>query len=215
MVFGIAFLLLVSMFISTVLSTMTRHMSGGARWIAIPLDVIVTLLVVSLLFGAIFKFLPDVKIAWKQVWIGALMTAALFTVGKYGLALYFKYGTPTSAFGAAGSLAAVLLWVYYSAFILFFGAEFTKVWSRNQGKAVVPDENAVAVGNQSHPCPQVPAARAGRSIPRHDASPARRGLGQNMPRPVAMTYMFVISAIAGSIGASYIAGKRHGEQSRA
>jgi membrane protein len=143
MVFGIAFLLLVSMFVSTVLAALAKDIAGDTRWFGFVLDIVVSFGVVSLLFAAIFKFLPDAKVKWNHVWAGAILSAALFTVGKYGLALYFKFATPTSAFGAAGSLAAVLLWVYYSSFILFFGAEFTKVWSKEHGQAIVPDEHAV------------------------------------------------------------------------
>jgi membrane protein len=94
-----------------------------------------------------------VRLAWRHIWLGALTTAALFTAGKYALVLYFRFAAPTSAFGAAGSLAAVLLWVYYSSFILFFGAEFTKVWAlHHSGQPIVPDENAVRVnGAASRP----------------------------------------------------------------
>jgi membrane protein len=149
MVFGIAFLLLVSMFISTTLGAIAKDLAGGTKWFGFIFDVIVSFGVISLLFAGIFKFLPDAKVQWKHVWLGAILTAGLFTIGKYGLALYFKYGTPTSAFGAAGSLAAILLWVYYSSFILFFGAEFTKVWATAHGHAIVPDEHAVKAGEQA------------------------------------------------------------------
>ena len=144
MVFGTGFLLLVSMFVSTLLAALTRFIAGDVRWFAFVIDILVSMLVVSLLFAAIFRLLPDVRLRWRHVWLGAVLTAALFTLGKYALALYFKYAAPTSAFGAAGSLAAVMLWVYYSSFILFFGAEFTKVWSnRHLGQHVVPSDHAV------------------------------------------------------------------------
>jgi membrane protein len=145
MVFGIAFLLLVSMFVSTALEAVAKDLAGDTKWFGFTLDIVVSFGIVALLFAAIFKFMPDAKVPWDHVWVGALMTAALFSVGKYGLALYFKYGTPTSAFGAAGSFAAVLLWVYYSSFILFFGAEFTKVWSMERAHGIVPEDHAVKV----------------------------------------------------------------------
>lgn len=148
MVFGIAFLLLVSMFVSAVLEAIAKHVAADTKWLAFLLDIVVSFGVITVLFAGIFKFLPDAKVRWKHVWLGAVLTACLFTVGKYGLALYFKYGTPTSAFGAAGSLAAVLLWVYYSSFILFFGAEFTKVWALAHDHAIVPDDHAVKVNEQ-------------------------------------------------------------------
>jgi membrane protein len=81
----------------------------------------------ALLFAAVFKFLPDVPVPWKSVWIGALTTAALFAAGKSLLVVYLNHGTATSPYGAAGSLAAMLLWFYYSAQILYFGAELTQV----------------------------------------------------------------------------------------
>ena len=110
----------------------------------------------TLLFGGIFKFLPDVRLAWRHVWLGGGLTAVLFTAGKYALAAYFRFGTPTSAFGAAGSLAAVMLWVYYSSFILFFGAEFTKVWSERHGRGIRPEPGAVSTEH------------GGGSVPRDD-----------------------------------------------
>jgi len=157
MVFGIGFLLLVSMLISTVLANLAHFIARDVTWLAIVGDIIVTFGVVFLLFAGIFKFLPDVKLAWKHVWSGALLTTVLFTLGKYGLTLYFRYGTPTSAFGAAGSLAAVLLWVYYSAFILFFGTEFTKVWSMRQDGGILPDDHAVQVTEEQRAREGIPS----------------------------------------------------------
>ena len=146
MVFGTGFLLVVSMFLTTATVRLAAYVAGDAGWLALTLDPLVSFAVVTVLFAGIFKFLPDVLLAWRHVAVGAALTGLLFTAGKYALAMYFRYATPTSAFGAAGSLAAVLLWVYYSSFILFFGAEFTKVWSvRHLHEPVVPQENAVKV----------------------------------------------------------------------
>jgi hypothetical protein len=127
------FLLLVSMFVSTMLAAMAKDIAGNSKGSVLGVDVVVSYSVVSMLFAAIFKFLPDVHVRWRNVWHAALISGVLFTLGKYGLAIYFKYEAPTSAFGVAGSLVAVLLWVYYSSFILFFGAEFSKVWSGVSG----------------------------------------------------------------------------------
>ena len=129
MVFGIGLLLLLSTLFSTVLTAAATYLAGDKGWLAVVVDAIVSFGVVVILFGAVFKLLPDVKLAWKHVWLGAVATAVGFTAGKYALVVYFKYAAPVSAFGAAGSLAAVLLWVYYSSFIFFFGAELTKVWA--------------------------------------------------------------------------------------
>jgi membrane protein len=146
MVFGIGFLLLASIFASTMLAAVATYVAGAKSGLAFFLDVVVSFGLVAGLFGAVFKFLPDVKLTWGHVSLGAVTTAVLFTAGKYALVLYFKYATPTSAFGAAGSLAAVLLWVYYSSFILFFGAEFTKVWARHHCREpILPAEHAVKV----------------------------------------------------------------------
>jgi membrane protein len=142
MVLGIAFLLLVSMFVSTILAATAKYMAGDSKLLLFMLDVVVSFGVVTMLFAAIFKFLPDAKVPWRYVWLGAVMTALLFTAGKYGLTVYFKFAAPTSAFGAAGSLAAVMLWIYYSSFILFFGAEFTKVWALRHGHGIEPSAHA-------------------------------------------------------------------------
>ena len=93
----------------------------------------------------IFKFLPDAKIAWHDVWIGAFITAVLFTVGKLVLGVYLEKSGVSSSYGAAGSLIVLLSWVYYSSQILFFGAEFTQVYSSRFGSHVAPADNAVAV----------------------------------------------------------------------
>ena len=89
--------------------------------------------------------LPDAEIAWKDVALGALFTAALFVLGKFLLGLYIARSEPGSAYGAAGSLAIILVWVYYSAMIFFLGAEFTQVWARRRGEGIRPDEDAVRV----------------------------------------------------------------------
>lgn len=129
MVLGIAFLLLVSLIISSALSAASNIIGGGNTTILWQsLNFVISLGVITLLFAAIFKVLPDVDIQWRNVWIGAAVTALLFTIGKYLLGLYL--GNAGSAYGAAGSLMAFLLWVYYSAQIVFFGAEFTQVYTR-------------------------------------------------------------------------------------
>src|SRR5207248_1357597 len=98
---------------------------------------------VALFFALLFKALPDAKVAWKDVWIGALVTSILFHLGKYGIALYIGRASVASTFGAAGSLAALLVWVYYSSQIVLVGAELTRAYANRYGSCVVPDENAV------------------------------------------------------------------------
>lgn len=143
MVLGIAFLLLVSLVVSAALSTIGNSFSGmlpGAEWIWQLVNFIISLGVITFLMAAIFKVLPDVEITWRSVWVGAAFTALLFTLGKWALGFYL--GNATNAYGAAGSVMAFLLWVYYSAQILFFGAEFTQVYANHYGTGVTPADNA-------------------------------------------------------------------------
>jgi membrane protein len=98
--------------------------------------------VITLLFAMIFKVLPDVKLGWSDVWIGALVTAALFKIGKFVIGTYIGKAGIGSAYGAAGSIVILITWVYYSAQILYFGAEFTQVYATTQGTRVAPTENA-------------------------------------------------------------------------
>jgi membrane protein len=105
-------------------------------------NVVVSFLVVAALFALIFKYLPDARIAWRDVWFGALVTSALFTLGKYLIGLYLAKATPGSAFGAAGSVVAFVVWVYYSGLIVFFGAELTRVTAAHAGRQIEPSAGA-------------------------------------------------------------------------
>jgi len=119
---------------------------GGAKIFAHVLDLSVSFILVTALFAMIYKFLPDVHIRWRDVWIGAALTSVLFTVGKFLIGLYLGHSGVSSAYGAAGSLITVLLWVYYSSLIFFLGAEFTQVYARQYGSGVTPAENAEPLG---------------------------------------------------------------------
>ena len=146
MVAGICFLLLVSLVIEGLLKSFSHYVQAmfpGGIVIAVAVYLVFDLAVVVLLFALIFKFLPDVKIQWRDVWIGALMTAIFFAIGKWALGLYLGSGAAASAYGAASSLITLLLWIYYSSQILLFGAEFTQVYAARAGRAFVPDEYAV------------------------------------------------------------------------
>src|SRR5436190_12835468 len=148
MVGGICFLLLVSLTLESVLKGFSHYVQSvlpGGIVIALATYWVFDLAVVILLFAIIFKFLPDVNIQWRDVWIGALMTAVLFGVGKWALGFYLGSGTAGSAYGAASSLITLLLWVYYSSQILLFGAEFTQVYAERAGRGAKPDEYAVRV----------------------------------------------------------------------
>lgn len=145
MVLGIGFLLLVSLVVTAVLSSLTGMLSslfGEATFVAHAVDILVSFGFATLLFALIYKFVPDVEIQWKDVWVGAALTSILFTIGKYLIGLYIGTSGVSSSFGAAGSLITVLVWVYYSSLIFFLGAEFTKVYASEYGSGVVPAENA-------------------------------------------------------------------------
>lgn len=160
MVLGVGFLLLVSLIISAVLAAVNEFISGvmpGLVILAQVINFLVSFGVVAGLFALIFKVVPDVKIAWRDVWVGALVTAFLFTVGKFAIGLYLGNSAPGSTYGAAGSLIVLLLWVYYSAQILFLGAEFTQVYANRFGSRIVADEDAVATGPEAQPAPGVSA----------------------------------------------------------
>lgn len=147
-VLGIGFLLLVSLVISAGLSALNKYMGNlipGADFLWQILNLAVSFGIVTLLFALMYKFLPDAKIKWGDVWIGAMITALLFTIGKFALGLYLGRGSFGSTYGAAGSLVIILAWVYYSAQILFFGAEFTQVYAREYGSKIIPDKHAMRV----------------------------------------------------------------------
>jgi membrane protein len=148
LVAGVCFLLLVSLGIESALKAFSHYVQSvlpGGIFVAITVYLTFDFAVVVLLFAMIFKFLPDVKIQWRDVWIGAIMTAILFVVGKWLLGFYLGSGAAGSAYGAASSLITLLLWVYYSSQILLFGAEFTQVYAARVGRELTPDEHAVRV----------------------------------------------------------------------
>ena len=145
MILGIGFLLLVSLVVTAGLSA-THETIGNAfpmsEFLLQVVNVVISLGVTTVLFALIFKFLPDAKINWRDVWIGALITSLLFSLGKTAIGLYLGNSAVTSVFGAAGALVLLLLWIYYSAQILFFGAEFTQVYANTYGSKIVPEWKA-------------------------------------------------------------------------
>jgi membrane protein len=148
MVAGVCFLLLVSLAIEALLKGFSHYVQSilpGGVVIALTVYLIFDFAVVVLLFAMIFKFLPDVEIQWRDVWIGAIMTAIFFGIGKWLLGFYLGSGAAGSAYGAASSLITLLLWVYYSSQILLFGAEFTQVYATRAGRELKPSEYAVRV----------------------------------------------------------------------
>ncbi|MBR8836079.1 MAG: YihY/virulence factor BrkB family protein [Stigonema ocellatum SAG 48.90 = DSM 106950] len=146
MVLGIGFLLLVSLVISVVLTTVVNYFGNrlpGIDFILHAINFILGFAVTTVLFGLIFKVLPDVKITWSDVLTGSALTALLFSFGRYLLGEYLGHSSFGSTYGAAGSIVVFLVWVYYTAQILFFGAEFTQVYARKYGSRIVPDHNAI------------------------------------------------------------------------
>lgn len=136
MVLGIGFLLLVSLILSAMLAAVGDYLGtllpGGAA-VGQALNATVSLVVVTLLFAMIYKLLPDTPVAWRDVWVGALLTSFLFTLGKFAIGFYLAKASVASTYGAAGSIVILLLWVYYSSLILYLGAEFTHVYSMRHG----------------------------------------------------------------------------------
>lgn len=162
LVLGTGLLLLVSVVVTTVLTALGQFLTPDALPASTAfwqfINNVVSFAFTTVAFALIYKILPDAKIAWRDVWVGGAVTALLFTAGKYVLGLYLGQSSTTSAFGAAGSLVVILLWVYYSAQILLFGAEFTRTYANCFGRRVALAENAVAV---------TPEARAREGMPCH------------------------------------------------
>lgn len=145
MVAAIGFLLLVSLLVSAGLSAlggMLSRLLPAEETLWAVINFLLSLAIITLLFAMIFKVLPDVTIAWRDVWVGAFLTAVLFNLGKFLIGLYLGRSSAASAYGAAGSLVVVLLWVYYSAQLLFFGAQFTRVYADQCGSRIKPAPGA-------------------------------------------------------------------------
>ncbi len=156
MVLVIAFLLLASLVVSAVLSALSGVLNVLPGPISGLVDNAVSLSIITLLFAMLFKILPDVKIAWRDVWIGAGITAFLFIIGKSLIGLYLGTSSFSSTYGAAGSLVVLLVWIFYSVQILFLGAEFTKVFARRYGSDVVPASNAIFIRDLAASVPEQP-----------------------------------------------------------
>jgi membrane protein len=144
----IGFLLLVSLVLSAAVTSVSdwfsNNVSEGLVVVFSALDILVSTGVVTLLFASIYKFLPDAKIRWGDVWVGAFLTSVLFVIAKFLLGLYFGHSNPGSTYGAAGSIILIMLWVNYAGLILLFGAEFTKVYADTYGGKIGPSEHAVS-----------------------------------------------------------------------
>lgn len=146
MILVIGFLLMITMLLSTVISLFNNFITiqlGLETYILMEVvNYVIGFLIVVLVFAFMFKVLPDVQISWRSVWTGAILTAVLFTLGKFLLSLYFAEFKPTSAFGKAGTIILIMMWINYSCMLIFFGAEFTKVYAQKRGYTIIPSTHA-------------------------------------------------------------------------
>jgi membrane protein len=155
--------------VSTALAAVTKYFGEMAQLqaaLGAVLGSVVSIGIAAVLFALIFKVLPDAKILWKDVWLGALVTAILFEIGKFGLGFYLGRESTASSFGAAGSVVLLLLWVYYASCILLFGAEFTQVYAKASGRAIKPAAGASAVTEAARAEQGIPHERLHREPPR-------------------------------------------------
>jgi membrane protein len=151
MVLGVAFLLLVSLVLSSILSAFGTFFAGllpGGEVLWQIVNFFISLAIVAVLFAVIFKYVPDATIKWRDVWWGGTVTAVLFTIGKFALGLYLGKAAVGSAYGAAGSIIALVVWVYYASQIFLLGAEFTQVQARRSGRDIRPNDDAIATSEE-------------------------------------------------------------------
>lgn len=163
LILAVGFLLLVSLILSAVLTVLSGwvafYFSETFNILFRLLDLSLSLTVITFLFAAIFKFLPDAVIPWRDVWIGAFVTALLFVLAKFALGIYFGHSNPASAYGAAGTIILIMLWVSYVGLIVLFGAEFTRIYADRRGTKIKPLEFAVSTSASENTEAQVnPAA---------------------------------------------------------
>ncbi len=145
LVLGVGLLLFASL-VATAALTFIGEFTGGVQgpaWVWQLVNTGVSFAIVTFLLGMVYEFVPDVDVHWREVWIGAVFTAALFTAGKHAIGVYLVRSSMTSVYGAAGALVVTLMWVYYSSLIMFFGAEFTRAYAEHRGRPVVPRRGAI------------------------------------------------------------------------
>lgn len=215
LILGIGLLLLASLVASTVIAGLPIPSLALQA-----LDLLISFILMTLLFAMIYKILPDAEIAWRDVWSGAGVTSLLFAVGKYLVGLYLGNSAASSAFGAAGSLALLLVWIYYSAQIFFFGAEFTQVYANRFGSKIVPEATTSRKESES-----VPARASARPVSARPASarpgPAlesrfrRRQMAEpgreSSPEPSARPGLIVLSVLLASLIAGILVERYQGE----
>jgi len=159
LILSLGFVLIVSLALNALVAVLSskieKLITGMGDSFLFVLDNLISLIITTLLFGTIFKVLPDAKIKWKDVLVGALITAVLFTLGKYGIGFYLGKSKLATIYGAAGSVMIIMLWVYYSAAILYLGAVFTKVYATNFGGRIYPNDYSVWIKIEEIPVKEV------------------------------------------------------------
>ncbi len=160
LIISLGFLLMVSLLLNTVVDALSRQLlkilPDNGVYVVDILNNCLMFIVLSLLFGIIFKVLPDAKIKWRNVMVGAVTTTVLFMIGKFFIGFYLGHSNLGSVYGTAGSIIIVMLWVYYSAVILYFGAEFTKVYAKKYGGEILPNDYAVWIKTKEIELPSNP-----------------------------------------------------------
>jgi membrane protein len=205
MILGIGFLLLVSLVVSAGLSAVQQTLGNAfplSELIWQIINLIISIGVITVLFALLYKFLPDAEIAWRDVWLGAFVTAVFFSLGKTLIGLYLGNSAIASSFGAAGSLVLLLVWIYYSAQILFFGAEFTEVYANNFGSKIVSEGQSQASSLARAPRTETTSTRdvrPPRSIPVTAAMATREADRQKENQQTARVFV-------GLLAASFISG---------
>jgi membrane protein len=142
MIIGVAFLLVVSLAVTAVISAAGTALTFIPESLLQSVNFVLSFAVLTLLFATIFKILPDAVIQWRDVWVGAVTTSLLFVVGKFVIGLYLGRSSPGDAYGAASALAVILVWIYYAGMIVLFGAEFTQAWAKHRGAEIAPEPGA-------------------------------------------------------------------------
>lgn len=213
MVLVVGFLLLVSLVISAGLSALNGYVLGlvpGVEFLLQVVNIVISFGAITILFAMIFKFLPKVEIRWRDVWIGSAFTALLFTIGKFALGLYLGRSSTASAYGAAGSFVIILLWIYYSAQILLFGAEFTQVYTRQYGshadkpvQKVAPRETVLVNDNAAPPRTPITTPKQGThsledayAVNPNPITPPKRKAGM-LPGVIFAIGTFLVALVAG------------------
>ncbi len=210
MVLCTGFFLLVSLVANALITSLSTYMESV---LPIPgfvlqlVNFVVAFALITLMFAAIYKELPDAEIGWRDVWVGAAMTSFLFGVGKYALGLYLGKSSVGSAYGAAGSLAVLLLWIYYASQILFFGAEFTQVYAKKYGSNILPSDHAEAVTAEARAQQGMKSDNSpvpdGASVVLHP-----QGLGDKPKTATQKDLEFLWPAAVGFFGILFLAGRR-------